>query len=63
MKYFLEVKLLWVKKFQRIKFNIKLIHDKDYYEDSKDDPYSSIVKGAAVQHITFEILIMTKNLL
>lgn len=55
-------KITMGKKISKNKFNIKLIHDKDYYEDSKDDPYFSTVKGAAVQHITFEDFNYDENL-
>lgn len=34
--------------------NVRLIHNKDYYQNEKDDPHQDDLRGYTVQHITFE---------
>ncbi len=34
--------------------NLRLIHNKDYYQTEKDDPHQDDLRGFTVQHITFE---------
>ena len=34
--------------------NIRLIHNKEYYEDKPNDPHQADMNGFTVQHITFE---------
>lgn len=42
------------KRLSKTAFNIRLIHTKEYYEDSAKDPHDDNLTEYTVQHITFE---------
>ncbi|OGO76484.1 MAG: hypothetical protein A2Y23_01850 [Clostridiales bacterium GWB2_37_7] len=50
------------KRISKQKLNIKLIHNKKYYEEMSYDPHNDVVEGAAVQHITLEDFMLNTDI-